>query len=149
MNLDRSSLVVAAMGIGIAAILWIGARSIAPPLFDPVGSAALPRACAVALVGLGLGTLAQSLLSRRPVPEAGATIRPATFGTAALMVAYLAAMQFGVSFLIATVFFVAVAVPLVGGARRLIPIGTVLALALGFASVWLFTSVFFIDLPGT
>lgn len=148
-RLDRRNLAIAALGLVVGAILWVGAKSIAPPLFDPVGSAALPRACAVVLVGLGLGTLVQGWLSGRPDPEPGTPIRPATLGTAGLMAAYLLAMQFGAGFLVSTILFVALCVPLVGGAPRLILLGGAIALALGFGSLWLFTSVFFIDLPGT
>jgi putative tricarboxylic transport membrane protein len=146
---DRASLVVAALGLAVGAVLWVGARNIAPPLFDPVGSAALPKVCAVALAGLGLGTLAQAWLSRRPRPAAEAPPRPGTYGTMALMAGYLLAMQLGLGFLLSTILFTAIAIPLVGGRRRLALLAVPIALALGFGTLWLFTSVFFIDLPGT
>ncbi len=148
---DRSSLVVAALGLVTGAVLWVGARNIAPPLFDPVGSAALPRVCAVALVGLGLGTLAQGWLSSRP-RAAGMDDTPpraGTYGTMALMAGYLAAMQLGLGFLLSTILFTAIAIPLVGGKPRLALYAVPIALVMGFGTLWLFTSLFFIDLPGT
>ncbi|MBD3625530.1 tripartite tricarboxylate transporter TctB family protein [Halovulum sp. GXIMD14794] len=143
---DGSALFVAGLGLGIGAVLLIGAGSIAPPMFDPVGSAALPRACAVALIGLGLGTALQSAL--RGIPSGGAgAIRPATIGLVGLMVAYVLAMELGLGFALATILFTAAAIPLVARSRRLLIFSVPIALVLGLGAQWLFTSVFFVDLP--
>lgn len=143
---DGSALFVAGLGLGIGAVLLIGAGSIAPPMFDPVGSAALPRACAVALIGLGLGTALQSAL--RGIASGGAgAIRPATIGLVGLMVAYVLAMELGLGFALATILFTAAAIPLVARSRRLLIFSVPIALVLGLGAQWLFTSVFFVDLP--
>lgn len=59
-GIGRDAWFVAGLGIAVGAILLVGSRSIAPPLFDPVGSAALPRAGAVGLTALGLLILFQA-----------------------------------------------------------------------------------------
>jgi len=146
---DSSALFVAALGLGIGAVLLIGAGNIAPPMFDPVGSAALPRACAVALIGLGLGTALQSALRRGAPGGAGGAgaIRPATTGLVLLMAAYVMAMELGLGFALATILFTAAAIPLVARSRRLLIFSVPIALVLGLGAQWLFTSVFFVDLP--
>lgn len=137
-----------AVSAAVAAILLVGARSIAPPLFDPVGSAALPRACAVALLGIGFGTVLQSWLRGAAVSTAvSARFRIATLGTLALMILYILAMQIGLGFVLPTIGFVALAVPLVSGSKRSIPLGIALALILGYGAAWIFSEVFFVDLP--
>lgn len=153
-NSHWSGWFIAGLGLVIGAVLLIGARSIAPPLFDPVGSAALPQACAVALVATGLGALAQSLLRARregggTPPPGGLAARPATAGTIALMGLYLAAMEFGAGFVMSTIFFISLTIPLVSRSLRVLPLGIAVALVFGFGAEWLFTSVFFVDLPST
>ncbi len=143
---DGSAVFVAALGLAIGAVLLIGAGNIAPPMFDPVGSAALPRACAVALIGLGLGTALQSAL-RGGGSGGDARTRPATVGLVILMAAYVLAMELGLGFALATILFTAAAIPLVARSRRLLIFSVPTALALGLGAQWLFTSVFFVDLP--
>ncbi len=147
-RIDGAALFVFAVSLLIAGVLLVGARSIAPPLFDPVGSAALPRACAVALIAIGSGTLLQSAL--RPGGAAAAAplpFRTATLATMVLMALYLLAMQLGLGFVLPTIAFVAVSVPLVSASARSIPLGIGLALLLGVGASWLFSEVFFVDLP--
>lgn len=143
---DGSSLFVAGLGLGVGAVLLIGAGNIAPPMFDPVGSAALPRACAIALIGLGLGTALQSAL-RGGGAGGNASTRPATVGLVLLMIAYVLAMELGLGFALATILFTAAGIPLVARSRRLLIFSVPIALALGLGAQWLFTSVFFVDLP--
>ncbi len=148
-RVDNAAWFACGFGLLVAAVLLVAARNIAPPIFDPVGSAALPRICAVALIGTGLGIVLEAWLRARRdlTPPATQAMRPATFGTVALMAAYLAAMQFGLGFTLATVLFTAAAIPLVARSMRSIPLAIGTALLLGFGCNWLFTSVFFVDLP--
>jgi len=153
-RLDRSALFLALLGFGIGAVLLVGAAAIAPPMFDPVGSAALPRACAIVLIALGAAIAARALLSARTAHEGEAEatgtvagFRPATLATAALMAAYLYAMHAGLGFVLPTVVFAALTVPLVARSLSMIPVGIAIALVLGFGAETVFTRVFFIDLP--
>ena len=160
--IGRDAWFVAILGLVIGAVLLIGSRSIAPPLFDPVGSAALPQASGIALIALGLLVLLQAWRgARRPAaldavdevsgddPAREAGTRPATLGTLGLMGLYVAAMEWGMGFAAASVLFTSAAIPLVSTSWRLVPIAIGIALVLSFGSQWLFTQVFFVDLPGT
>lgn len=145
-RIDISASVVAGLGLATATVLFVGARDISPPIFDPVGSAALPRACAWALLGCAIGVMVQSFRTP-PKDDDLDTMRIATLGSAILMVGYIAAMAAGLGFTYATILFVALSVPLIAGTWRAAPVAIALALAMGFGAQWLFTTVFFIDLP--
>jgi len=153
MNVPRTEWFVASLGLAIGAVLLIGSRSIAPPLFDPVGSAAVPIACAIALIAMGLANLIDAVwknkTDRYTQAIEGSGIRPATFGFVTITVGYIASMNFGLRFSYATVLFVVAAIPLIGARRNLVPVALVIALLLGFGSEWMFTKIFFVDLPGT
>lgn len=148
-----ASCFVALLGALIGTVLLVGARDIAPPMFDPVGSAALPIACAVTLMLLGIGVLLQSLLQNARLQTAddgkSGTTRVASLGLLALMIVYLLAMHLGIRFSLATTGFVALAIPLICQRLRVLPLALFIAIILGFGSEWLFTSIFFVDLPGT
>lgn len=122
-------------------------------MFDPVGSAAVPIACAVTLFLLGVGVLVQAWLQRdslqlRENRGSGGT-RVATFGLLALMIAYLLAMHLGVRFSLATTGFVALGIPLICQRLNVLLLAVPIAIILGFGSEWLFINIFFVDLPGT
>ena len=149
---NPTAVFTAALGIAIGSVLLIGAGDISPPMFDPVGSAALPRACGVVIIALGLGALAQSWKNLgRPIvsktDEAVAQIRPATLGLTGLMVLYPLGMELGLGFALSTIAFVALSIPLIAARWRALPVALVVALALGLGSQWLFTNVFYVDLP--
>ena len=147
---------VAGLGLVAGGVLLAGAGSIAPPIFDPLGSAAVPRAGAICLMIIGLLVPVQQWARERRLPAAGdpartpaGATRVATLGMFSAMVSYLLAMGAGLGFAPATVIFTIVAIPLVAARWRLIPVAVAVALVLGFGSEWLFTRVFFVDLPGT
>ena len=147
-GLDRSAAFVLALSTIIACVLLVGAQSIAPPFFDPVGSAAVPRACGFALLLIGLLVFIQSLRAK-PKVNVGAKlqIRPATIGTVALMASYILGMSIGLGFILSTIIFVSAVVPLVNSSFKSAPFGICLAILLGLGADWLFTDVFFVDLP--
>lgn len=122
-------------------------------MFDPVGSAALPIACAITLLLLGAGVLVQTRLQRdsgqQPEAATRGNTRLATIALLALMIAYLVAMHLGIRFSLATTGFVALAIPLICQRLSVLPLAIPIAFILGYGSEWLFTSVFFVDLPST
>lgn len=143
---------LALLSLSICLILLIGSRDIAPPMFDPVGSAALPIASALVLLLLGAACLLHDLLRRRfrlaAADRQTSGTRLATVGLLVLMLGYVLAMQLGLRFSIATAGFVTLAIPLICRRLQILPLALILALLLGFGAEWLFTHLFYIDLPG-
>ena len=150
---DTASLIVLALGLSVGSGLLYGAQFIQPPLFDPVGSAALPRACAVALIALALGEVLAQFLKQQPDNGAPADTQDGldwiTATVAILMIAYLGLMQLGLSFEAATLSFVMATIPVIGRSIRLLAIAVIIAALLAFGAAWLFSTIFFVDLPKT
>ena len=81
-------LVVGGLLIGLAIVIWVGSRGIAAPFFDPLGSAALPRACALLIAALSAAMIGQALreLHRPPAPTGVTSVdSPAPAAPAASM----------------------------------------------------------------
>ncbi|MEO7243416.1 MAG: tripartite tricarboxylate transporter TctB family protein [Variovorax sp.] len=158
--------------IGLAAVLWIGSLSIGAPFFDPLGSAAVPRACAVLIAAFSLtmvlqaaGKLRRARRARGALPQEpsaqalteeviaeAATWRRRpwlAFAFVVLCGAYMAVMQWRLAgFRVATGVFVLASVVLLGGFKpRTLVIGAILALLLAIGGHLLFTRFFYIDLP--
>ena len=155
---SRSSIPIGDTVLGIATLafavfLYWGSLDIPPPFFDPLGSAAVPKGCAVIIGLLGGAALFRALpgLRSRPAREAAA-FRPRpdiAAGLVVLAAAYVLMMEMGwMSFRWSTAGFVFLAGLLLGGLSvpvALISLG--LAALMGFGGQYLFTQVFFIDLP--
>lgn len=105
-------LALAAFVIIGAGILFVGASSLPPPRWEPLGSAAMPRILGGILIVLALTVAARALLTLAKADRTSAN-EPAlvlpyrgiiVFG---LLVAYIAALDFGrVPFVVATTLFV-------------------------------------------
>ena len=137
----------------LAALLWWEARKIPPPFFDPLGSAAIPKAIAVVLVVIacvlsmravaGLGAVNdEAPIAYRPRPDL-------VIGIFALCVVYVGSMDLGwIGFEAATIAFLIAAAALLGRLHlRTLLLGSLIALVMGVGGTWLFTRFFFIDLP--
>lgn len=148
---DTASLIVLALGLTVGSGLLYGAQFIQPPIFDPVGSAALPQACAVALIALALGEFLAQFSKQHPDTGVskdtveGFDLITAT--VAILMIAYIGLMQLGLGFEAATLSFVMAAIPVIGRSFRLLAIAVIIAALLAFGAAWLFSTIFFVDLP--
>ncbi|WEX12160.1 tripartite tricarboxylate transporter TctB family protein [Chelativorans sp. AA-79] len=120
-------------------------------MFDPVGSAALPIALASALVFLAAVNIVVVLAppQQENVHTSGTAwpFSSMPYLTFAMMVAYLAAMEIGLGFVIPTITFLCVAIPTIGKSARLILPAATAAAILGPGLRWLLTSVFYVDLP--
>lgn len=105
-------LALAACVIAGAAILFVGASSLPPPRFEPLGSAAMPRILGTILIILALmvGLRAVLTLMRnnsQNISEAAIRLPYRGIIVFALLVAYIAALDFArVPFAIATTLFV-------------------------------------------
>ncbi len=150
---------VAALGVSVAA--WVSAAGLPPPRFDPLGSASVPLTVATILSGFGVVILIQGLrrLSQpRPAPsdpadrpqDRPARLRPwLTVAFFAMTVAYVWALSTErVRYSEATAGFL-VAAGLVLGCRRPLPLAFLMiaAILLGYGGRYLFTRVFYVDLP--
>lgn len=148
---------VVAMWI-VAAAVYASASRLPPPIFDSVGSAAIPKAVAIAVAVLAAMILVQRLW-RKPSAEESeegqADLAPLRKGMAlaciAIMVSYTAAMSYGIlGFREATVPFVILLGGVMSRFRRstmLVLVPSAFAIAFGFG--WLFSEVLFVDLPVT
>jgi len=161
----RADVILVAAVWGLAALTFYGASLLPPPLFDPLGSAAVPKFVAVAIALLaGTVLLRRLTMARRAVAQgaaapaadedaaAGGPLRPSiALASIGIIVAYVGVMGFGLlGFREATVPFVIA----LGGAmsrfRRstmvvLVPLSFVIA----FGLAWLFSGALYIDLPVT
>ncbi len=149
----RPDLLLAAAVTGFAALLLVESRKIPPPFFDPLGSAAVPRAAALVMVVLAAIMAARALAGLGEPsdgPEAEYRPRPdLAVGIFVLCVAYVGAMDLGwIGFEAATIVFLVAAAALLGRLHlRTLLVGTVFAVVMGVGGTWLFTRFFFIDLP--
>jgi putative tricarboxylic transport membrane protein len=145
----------------LSAAVWIAADLLPPPIFDPLGSAAVPKLVAIMVALLALAMLVQRLAGRAdagvvrdpgdPAEHAAPLRPPVAVASFAAMAAYPLAMATGaLGFREATFVFVLVLGGFLSHFERrtmLILMPTSAVLAAGLA--WLFSGVFFIDLPPT
>jgi putative tricarboxylic transport membrane protein len=149
----RADVALAIAVAAFAGLLWWEALKIPPPFFDPLGSAAVPKAIAVALAALAIIILVRALLALpwparqpprdyRPRPDIAA-------GIVVLVFAYVGVMQLRLlGFELATILFLIAAAALLGRMNRMtLALGVVCALVIGIGATWLFTGFFYIDLP--
>jgi putative tricarboxylic transport membrane protein len=136
-------------------LLYYEAERLPPPFFDPLGSAAVPKLTALVL------TVLAALLVLGRLLRAGQAAGPGTagherrgaplvaLGAVLIPIAYVALMQVRLlGFREATVLFVFALGALLGRRRRwgLVALAG-LALLIGIGFDYLFTQVFYIDLP--
>lgn len=144
----RAELAAAALFVGgAAAVIW-DLGDAPPPLYDPIGSAALPRFVGWLVIGLSVALLIAS--RRRPAHDeerSGDWSRFALVGGATL--AYILALTAaGADFAWSSAIYLAAAIG--GLARpplRRWPLLALVAVALGFGCDLLFTRFFYVDLP--
>lgn len=157
----RADLVLAAAVWIVSAVVYWGASLLPPPIFDPVGSAAIPKLISVVLAVLAALIVVQRMLELRGVKTDGDNQRPEdpdmplrpglALACIFIMAAYAAMMNLGLlGFREATVPFVI----LLGGVlcrfrRSTMPVIVVCALAIAVGFSWLFSEVLYIDLPVT
>lgn len=149
----RVDLAVALLLIVVCgAVLW-ETGDIAPPVFEPLGSAAIPQAVAVLIMLLSGVVLIRALARRRGTGSAAAA-GPARYLDAVavlgLTALYVLAMQWRLlSFALITAAFLTATIGLLVRFRpRRLPLVLAVALAVGYGCQYLFTRVFIVDLPG-
>lgn len=149
----RIDIALAAVLIALSGFVWWESRKIAPPFFDPLGSAALPRVVATLIAGMALVVLARAAIALRQGVRATAPDyrrrADLAVGIVVLAVFYIGVMDAGVlGFPWATMAFIFVSGAVLGGFdRRIMAVSAVLAIVLGAGGAYLFRYVFYIDLP--
>ena len=157
----RAELFLALCMIALSAAIWIAADRLPPPIFDPLGSGAVPKLVAALVMVLAVAMLVQRLrgtADRGVVPDPGdpaetaAPLRPGiAVGAFAAIAACPAMMDAGLLGFRETAFGFILAL---GGilsrfSRRtmtiLVPTAAILAVCLS----WLFAGHLYIDLPAT
>ena len=150
-KVDAGDLALAAGLAAIAGTLFYGARLIPPPFFDPVGSAAVPRGVAWALAGLlvvQIGLRLAGAQPRAPLHRGDLAMGRGAVFSMLILAGYCAVMQARwLDFAPATALFLAVSITVLVGSWRMLPLAAVIGLAMGYGCQWLFTDVFFVDLP--
>lgn len=157
----QAELILASCMVALSAAVWIAADRLPPPIFDPLGSAAVPKLIAVAVSILAVAMLAQryfGVADQGVVPDPGypaetvAPLRPAIAVGAFVAMAFCpAVMETGLLGFRETafVFILALGGMLSHFSRRtmtiLVPTAAVLAVGLS----WLFGGLLYIDLPAT
>ena len=148
----RTDLALAAGLLLFSGLLYYEAERLPPPFFDPLGSAAVPKLAALVLTILAallvLGHLRRAAGPGQAGREPGGA-RLVALGAVLIPIAYVAIMQARVlGFREATVLFVFALGALLGRRerRRLVALAG-LALLIGIGFDYLFTQVFYIDLP--
>lgn len=135
----------------IAAGLYAGASVLPPPTFDPLGSAAVPKAVAVVLAGLALLVLMPYVRQRRQSGATGqASLQGAANGAGIVLLAllYTGVLDFRiVPFWLATLLFIPAAGAIIRPERSVLIVNLIIGLILGVGGQWIFTKFFYMDLP--
>lgn len=146
--------VISVCTIALAGLMLWGARDIPPPFFDPLGSAAVPKACAYVLIVLALGiSLRRFFENHAPVvdedEEAYRHEPLLALAVVGLSVLYTLAMGAGwIGFKWGTVLYIfATGSALAKGNIKVMAISLVIGLTFGIGGYWLFTNLYYIDLP--
>lgn len=152
----RIDLAVSALLLLVVGAVWVESANIAPPFFDPLGSAAVPRIIAtfVGILALILAIRAGYQLSTQRSPIVPGSGRESgrydvALGMFVLSAVYLISLQkWGPGFQISTIAYVLASAVLLGARdRRSLMIVVAMALFLGVGAYHIFTRFFYIDLP--
>lgn len=149
----RVELAVAAALAALAVAVLREARTIPPGLYEPLGSAPVPRATAalILLLALGVGLAAIRRLRReRPAWRPPGSRALDAFLVSLATIAYAAAMQARLAaFAVLTSLYLLATIGwLLRFDPRRLPWVVLVALATGYGCQFLFTRVFVVDLPG-
>ena len=144
-------LVFAVAVILAAAVVWFGTADLPPPRYEPVGSAALPRAIAALMALLALPVAVRAVrgtaASKRSGEGPAGPVRVAAL--AALLVAFVAVMDARILGFrpAAAVFLIGACVVLGGVSLRKLGAYAAFALILSVGLHAVFTRLFYIELP--
>ena len=147
--------VISACTLVLAGVIFWGAKDIPPPFFDPLGSAAVPKAVATLLIVIALGISTRRYfenLSGAGSASAEEGYKPEPIlavYVVGLSILYTSAMGAGwIGFRWGTVIYIAATGAILAkGNKNVMVLSAVLGLLLGIGGQLLFTNLFYIDLP--
>lgn len=147
--------VISACTITLAGLVLWGARDIPPPFFDPLGSAAVPKAAAYILIVLALGISIRQFLQNKESPgantkEEGYKLEPLrAVGVVGLSILYTLGMGTGIlGFKWGTILYITLTGALLAKGNKAVMIASlILGLLFGIGGSYLFSEFFYIDLP--
>lgn len=147
--------VISGCTIALAVIVLRAAQGIPPPFFDPLGSAAVPKASAYILILISLSiSIRRYFANRNPISEStddeGYRAEPwLALVVVGLSVLYTLAMGAGwIGFRWGTVLYVfATGSILAKGDKQVMAISLALGLLFGLGGYYLFSNFLIIDLP--
>lgn len=158
-RLAHRDVVFALVVIAFCGIVYWQTLKLPPPRYEPLGPAAVPQALSAIVAVLAAGVLVRRVMTpgRRgegpgdtAVAGPGFTPRPAmAAGALALTTSYVGAMDLGIlGFVEASVLFLTLTGLFLGRRDwRRLPVLVGAALAVSLGSHFVFTRVFYIDLP--
>lgn len=147
---------LAAAIMAVCAAVFLGTLSLPAPSFEPLGSAAFPRAISVMIAVLCIPLLLRPPLKRlgpgaADEPDQDGTARDPMMSVwlivAAFALAALMAMRLVKFAVLATAFLFVTMTILTRFKLRAMPFHLAIAAALGFGIDYLFTNILIIDLP--
>lgn len=148
LDLSISGALLALAGL----VLW-GTKEIPPPFFDPIGSAAFPKYTAYIIIALSLAIALRAGFalrkSRSPSKKSYREEPLLAISVVATSSLYVLSMHWEMlSFRWATfVFILFLSALLSKFEKRVMIFSTVIAFVFGFGGQYLFTEIFYIDLP--
>jgi putative tricarboxylic transport membrane protein len=149
----RLDLAVCGGLIALAVFILMGVKDIPPPFFDPVGSAAFPKYAAYLVIAFAIAIAIRaytSLKTEKPKEAQGFTSEPLlALSVVAIPSLYIASMQAGMlSYRIGTVIFIFLLSSILARFEKRVMISSaIIAVVFGFGGQYLFTEVFYMDLP--
>ncbi|QXD23505.1 tripartite tricarboxylate transporter TctB family protein [Opitutia bacterium ISCC 51] len=147
--------IISAFTIVLAGLVLWGARDIPPPFFDPLGSAAVPKAVAYILIALAAGIAIRRFFQNKTSPGAGVAdegyqLEPLrAIGVVGLSILYTLGMGTGfLGFRWGTILYITITGALLAkGNKPAMMISLALGLLFGLGGSYLFSEIFYIDLP--
>lgn len=139
--------------VGLSVFVIWGTKDIPPPFFDPVGSAAFPKYAAYIIIALALAIGARAIFSIKTTHKE--TEKPykeeplLALYVVVIPSLYVLTMTLGwLSFRAATILFIILLSALLSKFdKRSMIVSAIVALVFGIGGQYLFTEVFYIDLP--
>ena len=147
--------VISAFTVALAGLILWAAREIPPPFFDPLGSAAVPKACAYILIILALAISIRRFFENKAAMETAedeeAYHKEPLLALSVVGLSVLYTFSMGadwIGFRWGTVIYIfATGAILAKRNMRVMGISLALGLLFGIGGHFLFTNFFYIDLP--
>ena len=147
--------IIGALTIALAGLILWGVQEVPPPFFDPLGSAAVPKAIAFILILLASGLLARRYFEQKSASKRAEYTKPykeepwLATAVVGLSILYTLALETGLlGFRWGTVAYIFLTSDVLARKnRKIMGISLGLALLIGILGDYLFANFFFIDLP--